>query len=215
MRSIAQPTSASVAATLSNAVPGMGMYDQLSQQQQYQQFQKQSFFHLSSPFRDFDVRPMYAAQAADRYGMRGLLNVLKFPNPATTSLALGTDLTTLGLNLNSPEPVHKMFASPWSEEPAKEEPEFLVPDCYKAKLPPPLKVSTLTSLVILLMEFLYIVFLMSFFLAAAILFFKIPCRDIVLCLLQVLQTSYIFILANGFISNVVLISLSFLQHASG
>ncbi|KAI5655550.1 hypothetical protein M9H77_32737 [Catharanthus roseus] len=139
VRSIAQPTSASVAANLSNAVPGMGMYDQLPQQQQYQQFQKQSFFHLSSPFRDFDVRPMYAAQAADRYGMRGLLNVLKFPNPATTSLALGTDLTTLGLNLNSPEPVHKMFASPWSEEPAKEEPEFLVPDCYKAKLPPPLK----------------------------------------------------------------------------
>ncbi|XLR23183.1 hypothetical protein S83_051083, partial [Arachis hypogaea] len=48
------------------------------------------------------------------------------------------DLTTLGLNLNSSENLHKTFGSPWSDEPAKGDPEFNVPQCYYAKQPPAL-----------------------------------------------------------------------------
>jgi hypothetical protein len=40
--------------------------------------------------------------------------------------ALGTDLTTLGLNLNSPDQLHKTFASPWADGPLKAEPDFKV-----------------------------------------------------------------------------------------
>lgn len=40
--------------------------------------------------------------------------------------ALGTDLTTLGLNLNSPDNLHKTFASPWADGPLKAEPDFKV-----------------------------------------------------------------------------------------
>lgn len=47
-------------------------------------------------------------------------------DPDLTTLALGTDLTTLGLNLNSPDSLHKTFASPWSDGPLKPEPEFKV-----------------------------------------------------------------------------------------
>lgn len=139
-RSIPLPTSGPAAANLSNTVPGMGMYDKYAQQ--YEQFQKQSYFHLASPVRDKDVKPMQAAQtSAGRYGIVALYNDIRLANPAGTSHALGLDLTVLGLALTSPEPLHKHFASPWADEPAKGDPEFTVPECYYDKLPPSLKVS--------------------------------------------------------------------------
>ncbi|KAL2547508.1 putative NOT transcription complex subunit VIP2 [Forsythia ovata] len=108
---------------------------------QYQQFQQpQSRF--INPFRDKDLKSMQASQSLpDRFGMLGLLSVIKMTNPGLTSLALGIDLTSLGLNLNSSETIHKKFASPWSDEPARGEPEYSVPECYYAKQPPPLKQS--------------------------------------------------------------------------
>ncbi|XP_040992367.1 probable NOT transcription complex subunit VIP2 isoform X1 [Juglans microcarpa x Juglans regia] len=124
-----------------NTVSGMGSYDQLIQQ--YQQHQNQSQFRLqqmsavNQPFRDQGIKPMPAAQSAtDQYGLLGLLSVIRMSNPDLTSLALGIDLTTLGLNLNSTENLHKTFGSPWSDEPVKGDPEFTVPQCYYAKQPP-------------------------------------------------------------------------------
>lgn len=38
-----------------------------------------------------------------RFGLRGLLTVIRMTDQDLNTLALGTDLTTLGLNLNSPE----------------------------------------------------------------------------------------------------------------
>ncbi len=45
-------------------------------------------------------------QSTERFGMLGLLNVIKMTDPDLNMLALGTDLTTLGLNLNSSEVTH-------------------------------------------------------------------------------------------------------------
>ncbi|XP_062171722.1 probable NOT transcription complex subunit VIP2 isoform X2 [Alnus glutinosa] len=122
---------------------GMGSYDQLIQQ--YQQHQNQSQFRLqqmsavNQSFRDQGIKPMQAAQSApDPFGLLGLLSVIRMSDPDLTSLALGIDLTTLGLNLNSTENLHKTFGSPWSDEPAKGDPEFTVPQCYFAKHPPAL-----------------------------------------------------------------------------
>ncbi|KAL3647201.1 hypothetical protein CASFOL_008169 [Castilleja foliolosa] len=110
--------------------------------QQYQQFQQQSQSRFINPFRDKDVKSTQGSQSLpDQYGMVGLLSIIKMVNPALTSLALGIDLTTLGLNLNSSETLHKKFASPWSDEPVRGEPEFNVPECYYAKQTPPLKQS--------------------------------------------------------------------------
>ncbi|KAK6142076.1 hypothetical protein DH2020_012178 [Rehmannia glutinosa] len=113
--------------------------------QQYQQHQNQSQFRLQQmsavgqSFRDQGVKPVQAGQAAsDPFGLRGLLSVIRMSDPDLTSLALGIDLTTLGLNLNSSENLHKTFGSPWSDEPAKGDPEYNVPQCYYAKQPPPL-----------------------------------------------------------------------------
>lgn len=121
----------------------MGMYDKYAQQ--CEQFQKQSYFHLASPVRDKDVKPVQSTQASPgRYGIVALYNDIRFANPTGTSHALGLDLTVLGLALTSPEPLHKHFASPWADEPVKGDPEFTVPECYYDKQPPPLKVSLLT-----------------------------------------------------------------------
>lgn len=124
----------------------MGSYDQLIQQ--YQQHQNQSQFRLQqmSPvnqsFRDQGMKSMQTTQSApDQFGLLGLLSVIRMSDPDLTSLALGIDLTTLGLNLNSTENLHKTFGSPWSDEPAKGDPEFSVPQCYYAKQPPALHVS--------------------------------------------------------------------------
>lgn len=87
------------------------------------------------------MKSMQATQAApDPFGLLGLLSVIRMSDPDLTSLALGIDLTTLGLNLNSAENLHKTFGSPWSDEPAKGDPEFSVPQCYYAKQPPALHV---------------------------------------------------------------------------
>lgn len=41
--------------------------------------------------------------AMDRFGLPGLLATVRSENPDVASLAIGQDLTQLGLNLNSPE----------------------------------------------------------------------------------------------------------------
>ncbi|XP_047176475.1 probable NOT transcription complex subunit VIP2 isoform X3 [Vigna umbellata] len=123
-----------------NTVSGMGSYDQLIQQ--YQQHQNQSQFRLqmsavNQSFRDQGMKSIQTTQP-DPFGLLGLLSVIRMSDPDLTSLALGIDLTTLGLNLNSSENLHKTFGSPWSDEPAKGDPEFNVPQCYYAKQPPAL-----------------------------------------------------------------------------
>uniref|UniRef100_A0A6N2M7Q3 NOT2/NOT3/NOT5 C-terminal domain-containing protein n=1 Tax=Salix viminalis TaxID=40686 RepID=A0A6N2M7Q3_SALVM len=125
-----------------NTVSNVGSYDQLIQQYQHQnqpQFRLQQMSSVNQPFRDQGIKPMQIAQSApDPFGLLGLLSVIRMSDPDLTSLALGIDLTTLGLNLNSTENLNKTFGSPWSDEPAKGDPEFNVPKCYYAKPPPPL-----------------------------------------------------------------------------
>lgn len=169
----------------------MGSYEQQFMQQ-YQQQQNQSQFRLqqmpslSQTFRDQGIKPIQSPQPApDPYGILGLLSVIRMSDPDLTSLALGIDLTTLGLNLNSSENLHKTFASPWSEEPAKGEPEFTIPECYHAKQPHSLSVSFLNNLLLLAIMFDFVTFLFISLALAASLFCKVPAADVVLHLLQV------------------------------
>jgi CCR4-NOT transcription complex subunit 2 len=142
-RSSVVPSSGSRAINLQNSVSGAGSYDQLVQQ--YQQFQKQSQFRLVGTFRDQESKST-PQSSTDRFGLLGLLSVIRMSNPDLTSLALGIDLMTLGLNLNSSENLHKKFASPWSDESAKGDPNFTIPDCFNSTQPPPLNQSTFSRL---------------------------------------------------------------------
>ncbi|OIW08599.1 hypothetical protein TanjilG_03275 [Lupinus angustifolius] len=125
-----------------NAISGMGSYDQFIQQ--YQQHQNQPQFRLqmstvNQSFRDQGMKSTQTTQSTpDPFGLLGLLSVIRMSDPDLTSLALGVDLTILGLNLNSTENLHKTFGSPWFDEQAKGDPEINVPQCYYAKQPPDL-----------------------------------------------------------------------------
>lgn len=73
-------------------------------------------------------------QASERFGLLGLLSVIRMTDPDLTTLSLGTDLTTLGLNLNSPDALWKTF-SPWAEGPLKQEIDARIPDSFLAPAP--------------------------------------------------------------------------------
>lgn len=89
---------------------------------------------LAKQFQDQKMKAM--SQAPDRFGLLGLLNVIRMSEQDLSTLAIGSDLTTLGLNLNSPECLYSTFASPWTDTPSRKEPEYKLPSCYY--LQPPL-----------------------------------------------------------------------------
>lgn len=79
----------------------------------------------------------------NHYGLLGILKVIRMTDPDLNVLALGTDLTSLGLNLNSPECLFSSFGSPWSDAPAARDAESLLPSCYLPPVPPVFKLSHL------------------------------------------------------------------------
>ena len=60
------------------------------------------------------------------YGLLGLLSVIRMTDADRNTLALGSDLQLLGLNLGTTEQLFSTFASPWSEGTATKEPHFQV-----------------------------------------------------------------------------------------
>lgn len=65
-------------------------------------------------------------------------------DPDLNTLALGTDLTTLGLDLNSTEVLYATFAYPCVDNPCRREPDYVLPYCYYMQ-PPALKTSHLSK----------------------------------------------------------------------
>ena len=69
----------------------------------------------------------------DQFGMVGLLTFIRAADiePNLVSLCLGSDLTTLGLNLNSPENLYPNFGGPWAETPCRpQDIDYHVPQEY-------------------------------------------------------------------------------------
>merc|ERR1719253_2309354 len=65
-------------------------------------------------------------------------------DPDLSLLALGTDLTTLGLNLACSEVLYATFAYPCLETPTRAQPDYALPYCYYMQ-PPALKTSHLSK----------------------------------------------------------------------
>lgn len=124
--------------------PSLASYDQLLQQ--YQQPQTQNSFFQQMPsaahsFRDHQIQEIQGGPSPpDPYGLLGLMGVMKLNDAELSSLALGIDLTSLGLNLNSTDNLYRTFGSPWSNEPAKGDPDFHIPACYFSEQTAPLLV---------------------------------------------------------------------------
>lgn len=71
----------------------------------------------------------------DRFGMNGLLGVIRMENNDQTTVAIGSDLRNLGLEINpTGEALSKTFASPWMEtDKQRTIPEFKLPECYQVE----------------------------------------------------------------------------------
>ncbi|KAL7546778.1 hypothetical protein ACHAWF_010109 [Thalassiosira exigua] len=78
------------------------------------------------------------------YGLLGLLSVIRMTDADRNRLALGSDLTVLGLNLNSPDNLYSTFGGPFSDKPASKEPHYQLPMCYYMQ-PPALKTGHLSK----------------------------------------------------------------------
>lgn len=82
---------------------------------------------------DHTVKNIPSNMLRDQYGIVGLLAFIKAAetDPSLTHLALGTDLTTLGLNLNSPDNLYTKFQSPFSRQPCRlQDMDYFVPSEY-------------------------------------------------------------------------------------
>lgn len=82
---------------------------------------------------DGRVTNIPASMVNDQFGIVGLLTFIRAAetDPNLVSLALGQDLTALGLNLNSPDNLYPTFGGPWAEQPCRpQDLDFHVPPEY-------------------------------------------------------------------------------------
>lgn len=95
--------------------------------------------------KDGRVTNIPPGMVADQFGMVGLLTFIRAAesDPSLVSLALGIDLGTLKLDLNSTENLYSTFAGPWSDQPLKPHEmdypvphEYLINNQVKEKLQP-------------------------------------------------------------------------------
>ncbi|EXJ92202.1 hypothetical protein A1O3_00752 [Capronia epimyces CBS 606.96] len=80
----------------------------------------------------------------EKFGMKGYIAEQENASPAARSIMKGVDLSTLGINMSSQEPLLVTYAGPWAEPNAQPlrplDSEYTIPDCYTVK-----KISPLAS----------------------------------------------------------------------
>ncbi|THH17260.1 hypothetical protein EW146_g3510 [Bondarzewia mesenterica] len=77
--------------------------------------------------------------AADRWGLLGLLAMIKSADLDQNLLSVGTDLGTMGLDMQNQGNLYSTFITPWADSSAAHsvEPDFHLPTCYNVQPPPP------------------------------------------------------------------------------
>lgn len=99
----------------------------------------------TSPDGECKVTNIPETMIPNQFGIVGLLTFIRAAesDPSLVSLALGQDLTALGLNLNSPDNLYLTFAGPWADTPCRPQdmdyhvpPEYLINGSIREKLAP-------------------------------------------------------------------------------
>ncbi|KFY36548.1 hypothetical protein V495_07812 [Pseudogymnoascus sp. VKM F-4514 (FW-929)] len=76
--------------------------------------------------------PLPGMSDRDRYGLKGLIEMLKGPYPDQAALITGVDIAALGFDLNTTERLSETIWSPWDDVAARPDiPQHTVPDCYQ------------------------------------------------------------------------------------
>ncbi|ESP03983.1 hypothetical protein LOTGIDRAFT_109934 [Lottia gigantea] len=134
-------TSSSSTGDLSNKsqIPTTGLYDQLGGKAETNKFLGEKMLPSQIPKRGIQTHPdgtisnIPPGMVTDQFGIVGLLSFIRAAMDGTMVPAIipGIDLTTLGLNLNSPENLYSTFQSPWAEAPCRpQDIDFHVPAEY-------------------------------------------------------------------------------------
>ncbi|TFK48768.1 hypothetical protein OE88DRAFT_1663920 [Heliocybe sulcata] len=76
---------------------------------------------------------------ADRWGLLGLIAMIKNADLDQSLLSVGTDLGTMGLDMTTSGNLYSTFITPWADSAAAHtvEPDFHLPTCYNVHPPPP------------------------------------------------------------------------------
>eukprot|EP00252_Welwitschia_mirabilis_P001477 TRINITY_DN11342_c0_g1_i1.p1 TRINITY_DN11342_c0_g1~~TRINITY_DN11342_c0_g1_i1.p1 ORF type:complete len:583 (-),score=114.93 TRINITY_DN11342_c0_g1_i1:107-1855(-) len=115
-----------------NVMCSINTYDHLQQYQHNLSHSPVRFVpSVYQSSRDQSLKALHEQEvSSDTFGLLGLLGIIRRTEPGHTTLAMGIDMTTLGLDLNSRGCLYKTFLSPWADAPAKAEPEYKLPECY-------------------------------------------------------------------------------------
>ncbi|KAJ3151885.1 hypothetical protein HDU86_006017 [Geranomyces michiganensis] len=90
--------------------------------------------------------PIPPAGLNDKYGLYGLIDMIRLTDPDANMIHLGCDLTSLGLDLATNDPLYSTFMSPFSDHPTLgAEPQFTLPGCYNLLQPPPPPMSKVST----------------------------------------------------------------------
>ncbi|KAL9601459.1 MAG: hypothetical protein Q9219_002525 [cf. Caloplaca sp. 3 TL-2023] len=88
-------------------------------------------FQPSGASQTAENTPLDQMAPIDRWGLAGLLGTIRNDNADIANLAIGQDLTQLGLDLNSQEPLWPTWSGPFAEPNARPlQPDFHLPECY-------------------------------------------------------------------------------------
>mmetsp|Transcript_18943 Transcript_18943/g.54586 ORF Transcript_18943/g.54586 Transcript_18943/m.54586 type:complete len:456 (+) Transcript_18943:244-1611(+) len=93
------------------------------------------------------------AAISGSFGLMGLLKIIRMTDADRKGLALGADLSTLGLDMTSGDRLSDKFGGPFTEDPSSE-PRFHLPTCYFVN-PPALKTGHLSKFTL---EILFYIF---------------------------------------------------------
>ncbi|KAI8896623.1 hypothetical protein BC833DRAFT_596783 [Globomyces pollinis-pini] len=89
-----------------------------------------------------DIQQNSATNSLDRFGLGGIIDLLRLSDPDKIMLSSGCDLPSLGLDLSSTDPIHPYFLTPYSDSPVSNtiEPAFKLSSAYNTyKVPNVLK----------------------------------------------------------------------------
>ncbi|CAJ0630445.1 1788_t:CDS:2 [Entrophospora sp. SA101] len=136
----ASSTSSSSSTTISTSLPNSGPFPPSSLSSGIPNLQSNMVIVVPSGQSMNSTTSTSVTTSIDGYGLLGLLSVIRMTDPDLNMLSLGSDLTSLGLNLNSPDPLYATFSSPWADNNQAIgfiEPEYHLPTCYNVQPPPP------------------------------------------------------------------------------
>ncbi|KAI4193674.1 MAG: hypothetical protein LQ348_002812, partial [Seirophora lacunosa] len=92
---------------------------------------QQQAFQASGASQTAENTPLDQMAPIDRWGLAGLLATIRSDNADVAGLAIGQDLTQLGLDLNSQEPLWPTWSGPFAEPSARPlQADFQLPECY-------------------------------------------------------------------------------------